>query len=68
MANKDLQLITAIKGYIKNDIPKYLYEVGFEETETKILEHPLDEDVVKQLSVFDIRQTDARGCLCFLTI
>ena len=58
MANKDLQLITAIKGYIKNDIPKYLYEVGFEETETKILEHPLDEDVVKQLSVFDIRQTD----------
>ena len=44
MANKDLQLINAIKGYIEKYIPQYLQEVNIEKTRT--IEHPLDEDVV----------------------
>lgn len=56
MANRDLQLIESVKEYIKEMVPQFLEEVNI--PQDRKLQHPLDDDIVKKLKVFEIREED----------
>lgn len=56
MANRDLRLIESVKEYIKVMVPKFLEETKIRED--RVLQHPLDNDIVKMLEVFELREED----------
>lgn len=56
MANRDLRLIESVKEYIKVMVPKFLEETKIRED--RVLQHPLDNDIVEKLEVFEIREDD----------
>lgn len=56
MANRDLQLIESVKEYIKESVPQFLEEESI--SQDRNLSHPLDNDIVEKLKVFEIREDD----------